>query len=45
MRIIALPLLLLLTAANTPADLNRMKSEAARITITRDDWGIAPVHG
>ena len=34
--------------AATPAfadDLARLKDEAARVTITRDDWGIAHVHG
>jgi acyl-homoserine-lactone acylase len=45
MRALALPLLLLLTAANTPADLQRWNAEAARVTITRDDWGIAHVSG
>jgi acyl-homoserine-lactone acylase len=45
MRTLALPLLLLLTAATTPADVDRLKSEAARVTITRDDWGIAHVNG
>src|SRR3954462_10486260 len=39
-----LPLLFLLTAA-APPDLARWKAEAARVTITRDDWGIAHVHG
>jgi acyl-homoserine-lactone acylase len=39
-----LPFLLLLTAA-APPDLARWKAEAARVTITRDDWGIAHVHG
>jgi acyl-homoserine lactone acylase PvdQ len=39
-----LPLLFLLTAAS-PAELARWKAEAARVTITRDDWGIAHVHG
>jgi acyl-homoserine-lactone acylase len=38
------PLLLLLTAA-APPRLARLKSEAAHVTITRDDWGIAHVHG
>src|SRR5207248_11596695 len=37
-------LLLLLTAASTP-ELPRWKAEASRVTITRDDWGIAHVHG
>src|ERR1051325_5742439 len=39
-----LPLLLLLTAA-APPDLARWRAEASRVTITRDDWGIAHVHG
>ncbi|MFL6758576.1 penicillin acylase family protein [Sphingomonas sp.] len=39
-----LPLLFLLTAAS-PADLARWRAEASRVTITRDDWGIAHVHG
>jgi acyl-homoserine-lactone acylase len=39
-----LPLLLALTAASPP-ELARWKAEAARVTITRDDWGIAHVHG
>jgi acyl-homoserine-lactone acylase len=39
-----LPLLFLLTAASPP-ELARWKEEAARVTITRDDWGIAHVHG
>ena len=45
MRSIALPLLFLLTAATAPNDVQRWKSEAQRVTITRDDWGIAHVHG
>ena len=39
-----LPLLFLLTAAS-PSELARWKAEASRITITRDDWGIAHVQG
>ena len=39
-----LPFLLLLTAAS-PSNLERWKGEAARVTITRDDWGIAHVRG
>ncbi|MGZ2412784.1 acyl-homoserine-lactone acylase [Sphingomonas sp. F9_3S_D5_B_2] len=39
-----LPLLLILTAA-APPELARWRSEAARVTITRDEWGIAHVHG
>jgi acyl-homoserine-lactone acylase len=45
MRSLALPLLLLLTAATAPADFQRWQTEAARVTITRDDWGIAHVSG
>src|SRR5689334_21594764 len=39
-----LPLLFLLTAASPP-ELQRWRAEAGRVTITRDDWGIAHVHG
>ena len=39
-----LPLFLVLTAASPP-ELARWKAQAANITITRDDWGIAHVHG
>ena len=38
------PLLFLLTAASTP-ELARWRAEANRVAITRDDWGIAHVHG
>ncbi|HLO21519.1 MAG TPA: penicillin acylase family protein [Sphingomicrobium sp.] len=38
------PLLFLLTAASPP-ELARWRSEASRVSITRDDWGIAHVHG
>ncbi len=44
-------ILVLLTApfaaqAQTPAgDMERWQAEAANVTITRDDWGIAHVHG
>jgi acyl-homoserine-lactone acylase len=44
-KLILAPLLILLTAANTPADFARLKSEAAKVTIVRDDWGIAHVSG
>src|SRR4051794_5661704 len=37
-------LLFLLTAASPP-DLARWRGEASNVTITRDDWGIAHVHG
>src|SRR3954466_2133584 len=39
-----LPLLFLATAASPP-ELARWRAEAAQVTITRDDWGIAHVHG
>src|SRR6476469_2766188 len=39
-----LPLLFLLTGASPP-DLARWRAEASRVTITRDDWGIAHIHG
>ena len=39
-----LPLLFLLTAA-APPEQARWKTEAARVTIVRDDWGIAHVGG
>ncbi|HEY8433760.1 MAG TPA: penicillin acylase family protein, partial [Sphingomicrobium sp.] len=46
MRTIALPaLLFLLTAAAPSPELARMRAEAGRVTIARDDWGIAHVHG
>jgi len=45
MRAPLLPLLFLLTAAATPDDIQRWKGEAQRVTITRDDWGIAHVSG
>ncbi|MES2124072.1 MAG: penicillin acylase family protein, partial [Gemmatimonadota bacterium] len=32
-------------AAQTPADVARWERTAKRVTITRDDWGIAHVHG
>jgi acyl-homoserine-lactone acylase len=45
MRTLILPALLLLTAAAPPSDLARLRAEASHVTITRDDWGIAHVHG
>src|SRR5919107_378524 len=33
------------TSATAPAELARWRAQAARVTITRDDWGIAHVHG
>jgi len=38
------PILILLTAASPP-EIARWKAEASRVTITRDDWGIAHIHG
>jgi acyl-homoserine lactone acylase PvdQ len=32
-------------AATPPADLARYRAEATHVTITRDDWGIAHIHG
>jgi acyl-homoserine-lactone acylase len=49
MRLLPLLLLLLLGACtSTPqpaSDLRRWRAQAARVTITRDDWGIAHVRG
>ena len=39
-----LPLLFFLTAAS-PAEIRQWQKQAQRVTITRDDWGIAHVHG
>ncbi len=39
-----LPLLFILTAAS-PTELRQWQKQAQRVTITRDDWGIAHVHG
>ena len=43
--LIALALLLPAAAQAAPGDMARWRAEAARVTITRDDWGIAHVHG
>jgi acyl-homoserine-lactone acylase len=46
MRSLVLPaLLFVLTAAAPPSELARLRTEASHVTITRDDWGIAHVHG
>ena len=45
MRILALPALLFLLTAASPPELARWRAEASHVTITRDDWGIAHVHG
>jgi len=34
-----------IATAATPSELARWRSEAARVTITRDDWGVAHVRG
>jgi acyl-homoserine-lactone acylase len=43
-RLALLPLLFVLTAAS-PAEIQQWKKQADRVAITRDDWGIAHVHG
>jgi acyl-homoserine-lactone acylase len=45
MRVLILPALLFLLAAAAPPELARWKGQAAQVTITRDDWGIAHVRG
>jgi len=45
MRTLALPALLFLLTAASPPELARWRAEASHVTITRDDWGIAHVHG
>src|SRR3954447_15017810 len=45
MRSLVLPALLFLLTAASPPDLARWRAEASRVTISRDDWGIAHVHG
>jgi acyl-homoserine-lactone acylase len=45
MRSIVLPALLVLLTAAAPPEIARLRQEAANVTITRDDWGIAHVHG
>ena len=45
MRALVLPALLFLLTAASPDELARWKEEASRVTIVRDDWGIAHVHG
>ena len=44
LRLALLPALFLLTAAS-PAELRQWRDQAARVTIVRDDWGIAHVRG
>jgi acyl-homoserine-lactone acylase len=47
MRTLLLAFLLLLSAPSTaaPSELQRWQAQAERVTITRDDWGIAHVRG
>jgi acyl-homoserine-lactone acylase len=46
MRTLVLPaVLFLLTAAAPQSELARLRAEASRVTIARDDWGIAHTHG
>jgi acyl-homoserine-lactone acylase len=45
MRTLLLPALLFLLTAASPPELQRLRAEASHVTITRDDWGIAHVHG
>src|SRR5947209_17026184 len=45
MRKSALPALLFLLTAASPPELSRWKAQASRVTIIRDDWGIAHVRG
>jgi len=42
---VSLAALALPALAATPKEMARWHAEAARVTITRDDWGIAHVHG
>src|SRR5688572_22123128 len=44
MRLLVLPLALLLTAASPP-EIAQWRDQASRVTITRDDFGIAHVDG
>ncbi|MFL6720640.1 MAG: penicillin acylase family protein [Sphingomonas sp.] len=45
MRSFLLPAILFLLTAASPPQAARWRTEASRVTITRDDWGIAHVHG
>lgn len=44
-RSLVLPVLLITLSAASPAELARWKAQAQAVTITRDDWGIAHIHG
>jgi acyl-homoserine-lactone acylase len=45
MRILVLPAFLFLLTAFSPPQAGRWRTEATRVTIARDNWGIAHVHG
>src|SRR5687768_2647113 len=45
MRAALLPLIGLLLTAASPAEIGKWRDQASRVTITRDDWGIAHVRG
>lgn len=45
MRAFFLPAVFLLTAAAPAPELARLRTEASHVSIVRDDWGIAHVHG
>src|SRR5690348_199873 len=45
MRTLFVPAFLFLLTAASPPELTRLRAEASHVTITRDDWGIAHVHG
>ena len=45
MRLLLAISLLTLGAAPAPSDMTRWRGEAARVTIARDDWGVAHVQG
>ena len=44
-RLLLAAALLASTAAHAQTDVDRWKAEAARVTITRDDWGVAHING
>ncbi|MDQ0249365.1 acyl-homoserine-lactone acylase [Sphingomonas kyeonggiensis] len=44
-RLLLAAALLASTAANAQTDAERWKASAARVTITRDDWGVAHING
>ncbi|UIJ47170.1 penicillin acylase family protein [Sphingomonas cannabina] len=44
-RVAVAALALLATSATRPGELAEWRAQAARVTIARDDWGIAHVHG